>query len=410
MPRYRLSKAIISQLQGFTQTLGEACPKPSRKFLYQMTLGLALSGSVLLSEVARKLLPLKSITFHALHKGLCRGLKSRQWSALPAQERYLKQAKRLLPSNAIIACDLGDITKPRARKMPGLRKVRDGSTGQIKKGWWLIEIEAIFGKKGQRLPLWLELFSVGRRGYKSQRAMIEMAITTMVRHLGKLGLWVFDRGFDSWEFFEFLDKTQLKFLVRAEGRRLVRDLSDGQERSLAKMTQQLPSCGTFLWGRRRQGRGYLIRVGFGALLIAQTGQMLWVVVARGFGRKPMLLLTNQSITCAEQAIRLIKTYLKRWAVEEAGRLVKQVFRLENLRVLTWPGLVKLVWLVLWAYGMMCFIRIKAKRLFREMIKAYPAFGPVPHYPYYRIAGALAWVLLVALATQTSPPPLALKSG
>ena len=107
MPRARLSKAILSQVGQFVQTLGKACPKPSRKFLYGMTLGLAMSGDVKLSEIARKLKPLKNIRFHALHKGLCRGLKSKQWSALPVQEAYLKKAARLVPSNRFIACDLG---------------------------------------------------------------------------------------------------------------------------------------------------------------------------------------------------------------------------------------------------------------------------------------------------------------
>jgi hypothetical protein len=375
-----------------------------------MMLGLTMSGSVMLSEVARKLHGLRAITFHALHKGLCRGLKSRGWSALPMQERYLQQIRPVLPSNALIAFDLGDVTKPRARKMPGLRTVMDGSEGGLKKGWLLIEVEAIFGKKGRHLPLWLELFSVGRRGYKSQRALVEQAITTIVRHLGKLGLWVFDRGFDSWEFFAFLGKVGLKFLVRAEGKRTVCDLSDGEQKSLAAMAQALPACGSMLWGRRHKGKGYLIRVGFGALLMPQNGQMLWLIVARGFGRKPMLLLTSQPITCAPEAVRLVRDYLKRWSVEEAGRLVKQAFSLENLRVLTWPGLVKLVWLVLWTYGLLCLIRLKARSLFMALIAHYPAFGPAPRYPYYRAAGALAWLLFVGVLARSPALSALWESG
>ncbi len=250
MPHARLSKAILSQVGQFVQTLGQGCPKPSRKFLYGMTLGMAISGSVLLSEVARKLHGLRAVTFHALHKSLCRGLKSKQWGALAVQEAYLKQAATALPRNAIVACDLGDITKPRARKMPGLRTVRDGSTGTLKKGWWLIEIEAVFGKN-KHLPLWLELFSVGRRRYKSQRNMMEMAISTIVGHVGKLGLWVFDRGFDNWQFFAFLAGLSLRFLIRVNAKRTVIDPSDGKEKSLGAVARNAQVSGKFLWGRRR---------------------------------------------------------------------------------------------------------------------------------------------------------------
>lgn len=409
MPRHRLSKAIVSQVGQFVQTLGEGCAKPSQKFLRAMLLGMAMSGSVLLSENTRKIKSLTTLTFHAQHKKLCRGLKSKQWAALSIQEPYLKQAARVLPSNAMIACDLGDITKPRARKMPGLRTVKDGSTGQLKKGWWLVEIEAVFGK-GKHLPLWLELFSVGRRGYKSQRAMVQMAIATLVQHLGPLGLWLFDRGFDNWRFFAFLESLGLKFLVRVKSNRVVLDLKDGTFKSLAKVALGLEPDARFLWGRRRQGRGYVIRVASIVVVIPQNGQTLRLIVAWGFGRQPLLLFTNRVITDGACAVKLVRAYLKRWGVEEAGRLIKQVFKLEDIRVLTWQGLVKLTWLAMWTYGLICMFRLKARRIYEHLLAAYPSFGPAPRFPYYRVAGGLAFLLLVGALMD--PPTLSAiwKSG
>ena len=401
MPLARLSKAIVSQVGSFTQTLGEACPKPSRKFIHRMTLGLVMSGSVLLSEAARKLQPLRAISFHASHKGLCRGLKSRRWAALPVQEAYLRFVAPFLPRKRIIACDMGDITKPSGRKMPGLRTVRDGSTGRLKKGWWLVEIEAFFGK-GMHLPLWLELFSVNRRCYKSQRSMVEDAITMLVRCLGTGGLWVFDRGFDNWKTFAFLAGLKLQFLIRVNAKRVVVDGRDGKERSLGKISAAAVPSGSFLWGRKRAARGYLIEVAFASFLIPQNGQELSLVVAHGFGRHPLLLATNVPVLTGKQAVKMVRDYLKRWSVEEAGRLVKQAFDLENIRVLTWPGLVKLVWMAMWSYGLMCLMRVRARRLCAKIIAAYPSFGPTPRFPYYRIAGGLAWILTVASLVD---PPL-----
>jgi hypothetical protein len=396
MPLTRLSKAILSQVGEFVQTLGEACPKPSRKFLYEMTLGLTMSGSILLSEVARKLKALKPITFHALHKGLCRNLKSKRWSALPVEQGYLKKVAKHLAANTFVAVDLGDITKPRARKMPGLRTVRDGSTKTLKKGWWLVEIEAIFGK-GNHLPLWLELFSVSRKGYKSQRFLIQQAIATLVQHLGLLGTWLFDRGFDNWEFFAFLRGLKLKFLIRVNSNRTV-NIPDGRSTSMGKLAGSLPAQARFVWGRKRQGCGYVIEVAWAEFSIPQNDQKLWLLVARGFGRHPMLLVTNRPVDQELCAVKLVRAYLKRWGVEEAGRLVKQVFDLENLRVLSWAGLVKLVWLAMWAYGLLCLVRLKSRTVYEALLKIYPSFGPTPRYPYYRIAGGLAFLLLVGSLT------------
>ena len=409
MPHHRLSKAILSQVGQFVQTLGEACPKPSRKFLYGMTMGLAMSGSVVLSEVARKLKPLKTIRFHALHKGLCRGLKSKQWSALPVQESYLRQAAGIVPSNRLIACDLGDITKPSARKMPGLRTVRDGSTGILKKGWWLVEIEAVFGK-GKHLPLWLELFSVSRKGYKSQRAMVEAAISTIIRFIGTFGLWLFDRGVDNWEFFVFLERVKLKFLVRVKTNRRVRDLSDNRMKGLGRVAKGAIQSARFVWGRRRHRTGYLIRVAFARIQIPQSKQVLSLVVAYGFGRHPLLLFTNHKVADGFTAVKFVRAYLKGWGVEEAGRIQKQAFQLEDLRVLTWAGLVKLVWMTMWTYGLLCIMRLKAKRLYEKILAAYPAFGPVPRFPYYRVAGGLALLLFVAALSNPSALLALWKSG
>ncbi len=78
-----------------------------------------------------------------------------------------------------------------------------------------------------------------------------------------------------------------------------------------------------------------------------------LIVARGFGRHSPLLVANRPVGKELCAVNLVRAYLKRWGVEEAGRLVKQVFDLENLRVLSWDGLVKLTWLTMWAYGLVC---------------------------------------------------------
>lgn len=401
MPNRRLSTAIIAQFQGYVQKLGAGCPKPSRKFLGGMTLGMAMAGSALLSEAARSLHHFRGITFHALHKGLCRGLKSRQWAAGAVQEAYLGLVGQALPRRRIIACDLGDITKPRARRMPGLRTVRDGSTGELKKGWWLIEMEAIFGKRGRHLPLWLELFSVARRGYKSQRTLVEKAIGELAGRIGRWGLWVFDRGFDNWQFFAFLGALRLDFLVRVKGNRCVTDLADGRRESLAAIARKVLTKTSFVWSRRHRGTGYLMHVGYAPIQIPQSGQTLFLIVARGFGKHPLLLLTNQSVSDPQAAIAWVRAYLKRWGVEEAGRLVKQAFDLENVRVLSWQSLVKLVWLALWTYGLLCWIRIKAGKLYRQLLSLYPSFGPVPRFPYYRLACGLARALFIGVLTNPS---------
>ena len=380
--------------------LSAKLPLPSQKFLRQMLWGLLMSKNSLLSEIARHLKNLRFISFHALHKSLSRGLKSTRWSVMPAQEQYLQQAAAKLGKDRIIAVDLGDITKPRAHKMPQINTVRDGSTGELKKGWHLLEIEALTRHKNRHVPLWLELFSIGKRKYQSTWTVIENALALLVRHIGPFGVWVFDRGFDSWRFFAFLAQLQITFLVRVNARRKVKDLSDGRKRTFGQIAKRILKTAPLLWRRKFKGQALLLKVGFQTIEIPETAQRLSLIVIEGFGHHPLLLLTNRTFHSPQEAASFAKLYLKRWGVEEAGRLIKQIFNLENLRVLSWAGLVKLVWCALWAYGLICLRRFQSKKLLDYLLSFYPGFGKIPDFPYYRLAGALA--LLLSTISSTMP--------
>ena len=399
MEKTKVSRTILAGLSEGIQTISGSIPKPSRKFLKRMLLGMTMAGSGLLSEVARQPGIERGITFHAAHKGLSAGLKSTQWGAGSVQEAYLDLAAKKLDKNRLIAVDLGDITKPRGRKMPQIQTVRDGSTGELKKGWWLLEAEALTGAKHQRhVPLWLELFSIGKRKYQSTWTVIENAIEGMVEKIGTRGTWLFDRGFDSGRFFTFLKSLTVAFVIRANARRYVKDLADGRRRTLATVAKRALKSSPMLWKRKYAGQALLLKVGYAPIVIPQTGQSLSLIVVEGFGKNPLLLVTSRILRSAEDAVVWAKAYLKRWGVEEAGRLIKQAFDLENLRVLSWAGLQKLVWCALWAYGLLCQLRFQAKKTYSQWLRFYPSFGPEPAFSYYRLAGAVRYLLHLGAST------------
>lgn len=399
MEKTKVSKRILAGLSEDIQTISGSLPKPSRKFLKRMLLGMTMAGSVLLSEVARQPGIDRGITFHAAHKGLSAGLKSTQWGAVSVQEAYLDRVSERLDKNRLIAVDLGDITKPRSRKMPQIQTVRDGSTGELKKGWWLLEAEALTGSRQERhVPLWLELFSIGKRKYQSTWTVIENALTAMVEKIGIQGTWLFDRGFDSGRFFDFLASLSIAFVIRANAKRHVKDLNDGRTRALATVAKRALKSAPMLWKRKYAGQALLLKVGYAPIAIPQTGQHLSLIVVEGFGKNPLLLVTSRMIRSAEDAVVWAKAYLKRWGVEEAGRLIKQAFDLENLRVLSWTGLQKLVWCALWAYGLLCQLRFQAKKIYSQWLRFYPSFGPEPAFSYYRLAGAVRYVLRLRAST------------
>ena len=62
-------------------------------------------------------------------------------------------------------------------------------------------------------------------------------------------------------------------------------------------------------------------------------RFLHMVVVRGFGKKPMMLLTTLAKTTTREALwQVVEGYITRWRVEDTIRHVKQSYNLEDMRL------------------------------------------------------------------------------
>ena len=62
-------------------------------------------------------------------------------------------------------------------------------------------------------------------------------------------------------------------------------------------------------------------------------RLLHMVVVKGFGQKPMMLLTPLAQSTSRDALwQVMEGYMTRWRVEETIRHVKQSYRLEDMRL------------------------------------------------------------------------------
>jgi|SRR3989339_51386 len=390
MENVKISNMIIQQLTGYVNCLTDGCYKPTQKMFKNVLLGMITSKQVMVSEIVRPLWN-NTIKFRAIHKRITRGIRNNRWSEKVVHKNYLQQISASIKKNTLIAVDIGDITKTRAKKMPKMATVRDGSTGQLKSGWWLLEVEAI-NKFNKHIPLWLELFSVSQKKFKSFRYVTEKAISHLATLLGNKGIWLFDRGFDNWEFFEFLHNLKINFIIRINSNRVVRRTSDTKSYLLTSIIKNIKFTEKMLFSHKR--KPYLIYCGCCEIVIRQSNQKLILIAAKGFGRHPLLLLTNMVVNLKTFPLTsFVRHYLKRWGVEESGRLIKQAFHLENIRLLSFCGLAKLVWLTLWCFGFFCWLRISAKKIFYNLSSCFPSFTPLPRFLYYRFANAVSLLFI-----------------
>jgi len=135
---FRLIENLSSNLHGFLQQINQNLTKPNKKFLKDSFIGLIRAGAPIVCRMARQL-PNKRSKFTTRVKRLDKHLTS--------TSNFDEQIKAALPelwlpmidNDTPIILDLSDLGKPLARKMDYLATVRDGSTGKLVNGYWLVE-------------------------------------------------------------------------------------------------------------------------------------------------------------------------------------------------------------------------------------------------------------------------------
>jgi hypothetical protein len=120
---------------------------------------------------------------------------------------------------------------------------------------------------------------------------------------------------------------------------------------------------------------------------------LFMVVIKGFGREPMMLLTNCQINLRvkESIWRIVEIYLTRWKCDESFRYIKQSYNLEDMRIRSYIGVRNLVVLVLAvSYFAAIYLgqNLKLKILVERIFLVSKRLFAVPSFFNYAIADGL----------------------
>ena len=83
-------------------------------------------------------------------------------------KNYISEVKKQInEEQAVIVIDNSDITKPCSPKMEAISDVHDGSTGEIKKGYFTVEAAVLSKDKKMPLPVYEKIFSAAEKGFVS---------------------------------------------------------------------------------------------------------------------------------------------------------------------------------------------------------------------------------------------------
>lgn len=397
---------IRRQMAEFSGKLSRGLNKPARRFVFEMIYGIQARQSVHLTEVGRSLE--ETIPLIKTENRLSRNLANKNIRPR-LQDAVAKEGAYRIKEDTLLALDITDIVKPYAKKMENLATVRDGSTGELGDGYWVCQVAGVENEGNEITPMYGELYSQKARDFVSENEEIKKAIRKVGAATGNRGIWVIDRGGDRRELYqELVPKAKRnRFIIRQKGdRHLFFGKRKMPELAIAQDCP-LPYETTIVREEKGLEKTYRLEYGFRAVRLPEYPQTpLWLVVAKGFGREPMMLLTNVPMRKNRNVLWwAVSAYLTRWRIEETIRYAKQCYEVEDVRVLTYERLRNMVALVTAVMFFACVVlgaKIKLKILATHVMEASKRLFGIPDFRYYAISDGLRQILSRFPRRQTRP--------
>ena len=356
-----------------------------------MLYGLQAAKDIKLSCIGRELN--EDILLKKTEERLSRNI-AREGFGEVVSECVAREAAKHVSKHTLIVIDPTDIRKLYARKMPFLARIRDGSKGELGNGYWACAAVACESGGRRIVPLHLRLWSCSAPGFKSENDEIFQSIETVRKGTKKRGIYVIDRGGDRIELFNYFMDNGLQFIVRLVGNRnlLWRNGPILAEKLARKCRMRYAE--TITRETSEGEKAYQIEYGvMDVRLPDRPGERLRMVVVKGFGEKPMMILTSLATSNSREGLwQVVEGYLSRWRVEDAIRYIKQSYRLEDIRLLEYGRLKNMLAVLLAAvYFASAWLGESVRRsiLVGNITRVSKRMFGVVEFHYYAIADGIA---------------------
>ena len=383
-----------AQLDDFMVKMFHGFPKPQNKFIRDMVYGIQATGDTIITDIARAVAPEdkhRNVENRLSRNLQAEGLHEKIRDAIQAD------AVRFIDRNTLVIYDPTDVCKPHSYKMEKLSLVRDASRSSKEnvvttRGYH--GCMAVACKSGARktVPLDLKIWSSLAEGHKGVNDEVLDVMRAVDRATDGRGIRVYDRGGDRPAFYDYQLDNARKFITRMNQRDLWSWKATKSNEWLAgQCVMRYKAVVKF----DSHGKETNQLIEFGAMpvrLPMHPEKELHMVVVKGFGEEPMMLLTSLPVNGSFESMwRIVEGYLTRWRIEETIRFVKQAYGFENVRVHSYRGIRNMASIVLaTAYFASVWLgrHVKREVLAEHLANLSQRLKEVPEFANYAIAEGL----------------------
>ncbi len=374
----------------YADKLSYGLSRPDRKFASDMIYGMTASGSVRLTDISDALKEniRKDNTVERLSRHLAGGLPK------GIRVNYAREIRDDIPENPVILLDDTDVIKPHGKKFENLGYVRDGSSvdGTWEKGYFITEAVAL-SKENQPVSLYSRVYSQYEKDFKSTNTYTYRAIDDAVAQIRGKATFVCDRGYDANDMFKKFYAKEQYFIIRLTDKRKI----FFKGKWFKATTLMKARKGKFKTDLRFSGGDKECYISFINAKITASKKEMRLVLVYGLGEKPMMLATNRPVVGKDDVVKICRTYLSRWRIEEYFRFKKQHFGFEGFRVRSIKAINALNSLL--SFSISFLNRIMGKKADHKLktaaLRKANALREKVFFHYYRIAKGLAAILASA---------------
>ena len=388
----RLAYELKRDISIFSNKISIGLKRPKMKFITQMIYGLLEGNKTHLSEIARSLK--EPITLKKTIERLSRNLNNFD-DGEKVMDNYINLVKQnIKDDHSVIIIDNSDIAKPCSKKTESLTEVRDGSTGEIVKGYQTIEAAVLTSNGKMPLPVYEKVFSAAEKGFISETHENIQCLKSLSSHFGNKCIRTLDRGFDANEYFRYFIKNKERFVIRLKMNRNV--IFNNKTQNVLDVANKYK--GNYSLKFKGQNKKKIdCKISYIPVSLCEfPKEELTLIVVYGFGKIPMMLLTNlKSPEKKKISLLVTKVYLMRWRIEEYFKFKKQQFDFEDIRVLSLKSIRNFNLIVTITVG---YIGIMTSEktdciFFKELKECSKRIYDIPKFIYYAIGYAIENILV-----------------
>lgn len=397
---------------------GKDLNRPEQKLFRQLAYGILRSGEVHLTKIGSSLeerirlkKTCKRFSYHLGKNDLYKRL----------HESHISANSRFLAGCDYVVFDGSDVTKAYAQKMEGLARVHDGSTGEIRNGYWQMNLIGVAPSTSSIVMASSRLYSYAASNESpdiSENKVLLEELDRIDRYVKTKQTVVIDRGGDRRVLIESFLSTNRPFILRQKGNRHI--TYQGKRRRLDTVGKKIKLKWPISITRHRSGKRIIHQFMCGAVQVkfpcehhdSDWEQTLWLVTVQRPGKGRCYFLSYLSAQTEEKAVKeVMEGYGCRWRIEEVHRQVKQDYNYESVSLRRYTALRNfnsIFWMTMgFLYQQLEDVSLKLILEFREPLIYTGRFKDMGEFYLYKLSRVLKHLLLL---TKIRGPAITLISN